>query len=765
MKIPRFFSYGMVLLGCLRLASLNARADWTFENLMNFDIYTVSDPANRLAVQGTVIYGLEFGQTLTANNNNPTFVYKVSTDGRGYTTFPDFGLTKGFQKGSGLVAAGDTLYGTTTQGDLGDPFSYGTVFSVKTDGSGFNVLNNFAVNGNGLSPTWSPITPQPGIVLCTLGPNPYFPQNGSIFAILTPPAFPFPVASSLYNFTGGSDGVEPDSVVFADGMLYGLATGGGAHGDGTLFALTLGVTDAPLRILHDFGNSATDAVAGYELENVMLSGNTLYGMTLRGGSVGGGTIYKINTDGTGYQILHSFTGDAANDGAYPVGGLAVSGDGSVLFGTTLGGGPFAAGTVFSINTDGSGFTILHQFSGAGDGGVPWSGVTVSGSSLYGTTSQGGAFGNGTVFKMTSRPAVSLRIVENAAVLGWSDHMSGFSPQLGATLHGPFQTVVGVTSPYTNPITSTELYVRLVSNPHPPTVITLMASNVTANSATLDGSILPNGADTAAWFQYGLDTNYGQSTSSNLISLTNESEVVVTSPISGLIPLAGTTYHFQLIGTNSAGTNYGLDEVFNYAPPPGPLTLPASNITSYSATLNGSDTPTGTNTSYFFEYGTDTNYGQVTSQTSLTTSSNLVFLSNSISGLAPFTLYHYQLVVDDDGTQLGGDLTFQTAALPAVVVTYGIQDGESGPDFVSLEMSVNGEGSPAVAYFEYGTNTNYGMTTPNNYTTAPYNNTVFFTNTVYFDGLMTNTFYHFRAVAFNSAPGKSVGDDFTFYTGF
>jgi len=94
-------------------------------------------------------------------------------------------------------------------------------------------------------------------------------------------------------------------------------------------------------------------------------GNTLYGTAYNGGSSGNGTVFKVNTDGTGFTNLHSFSrrdnlAYTNDDGAFPSTGLVSNGD--TLFGTTLAGGTSAGGTLFSINSDGAGFTNLHSFT-------------------------------------------------------------------------------------------------------------------------------------------------------------------------------------------------------------------------------------------------------------------------------------------------------------------------------------------------------------------------------------------------------------------
>ena len=101
----------------------------------------------------------------------------------------------------------------------------------------------------------------------------------------------------------------------------------------------------------------------------------------------------MNTDGTGFTVLKNFAG---SDGAYPRAGLTLSG--STLYGTTWSGGISNYGTVFQVNTDGTGFMVLKNFTSS-DGASPWAGLTLSGPTLYGTTDGGGNLGNGTVFKL------------------------------------------------------------------------------------------------------------------------------------------------------------------------------------------------------------------------------------------------------------------------------------------------------------------------------------------------------------------------------
>jgi len=188
-----------------------------------------------------------------------------------------------------------------------------------------------------------------------------------------------------------SDGANPqDGVILSSNRFYGITIYGGSNGVGTVFALNTDGTG--FTNLYNF----TGGIDGYEpCRSLLLSGNTLYGTALSGGSNGDGTIFALNTDGTGFTNLYAFTG--GSNGETPLGGLILSSN--TLYGTTRSGGIFGAGTIFAMNTDGTGFTNLHSFNSfnVNDGAGPNGGLILLGNTLYGTTFQGGSNNDGTVF--------------------------------------------------------------------------------------------------------------------------------------------------------------------------------------------------------------------------------------------------------------------------------------------------------------------------------------------------------------------------------
>jgi uncharacterized repeat protein (TIGR03803 family) len=118
-------------------------------------------------------------------------------------------------------------------------------------------------------------------------------------------------------------------------------------------------------------------------------------MTALGGDEDKGIIFKINTDGTDYAVLHEFLG-GAEDGATPYGPLTINGD--ILYGTTVYGGDSNLGTLFQMGIDGSDFSVLYEFSGGvDDGSQPRGNVYLHNDVLYGMTTYGGDSDKGTIF--------------------------------------------------------------------------------------------------------------------------------------------------------------------------------------------------------------------------------------------------------------------------------------------------------------------------------------------------------------------------------
>jgi uncharacterized repeat protein (TIGR03803 family) len=205
--------------------------------------------------------------------------------------------------------------------------------------------------------------------------------------------------TNVHVFNYPDDGAKPQAgLILSGNTLYGTTSGAGGNlGYGSVFKVNLDGSN-PTNI-YTFTSPSypnyphTNSDGAFPAAALILSGNTLYGTASGGGTTGNGTVFRVNTDGTGFTNLYNFTDN--NDGALPLAGLILAGN--TLYGTTEQGGASDYGTVFAINTDGTGFTNLYGFTGGDDGANPQAGLILAGNTLFGTAMGGGSGGNGTVF--------------------------------------------------------------------------------------------------------------------------------------------------------------------------------------------------------------------------------------------------------------------------------------------------------------------------------------------------------------------------------
>src|SRR5262249_35733858 len=122
-------------------------------------------------------------------------------------------------------------------------------------------------------------------------------------------------------------------------------------------------------------------------------------------------------------------------------------------------------------------------------------------------------------------------------------------------------------------------------------------------------------------------------------------------------------------------------------------------------------PGGADTTYFFEYGINANYGQTTRETDAGAGSSATSVSAGISGLTADTTYHYRLVARNaDGTGDGADRTVRTKANPKAPAIGSLAATGVGPASATLRASVNPNGAATTVHFELGTTTGYGTRT-------------------------------------------------------
>ncbi|HEY3429254.1 MAG TPA: choice-of-anchor tandem repeat GloVer-containing protein, partial [Cyclobacteriaceae bacterium] len=198
--------------------------------------------------------------------------------------------------------------------------------------------------------------------------------------------------STLLDFTGAANGGEPlYTALISDGtFLYGMTSDGGAFTNGTVFKIKPDGTG--FLKLHDFGSISLDGDQPFG--SLYFDGTFLYGMTIRGGVNGQGTIFKVMPDGTGYLKIFDFVGSATGTDPY---GALIS-DGTFLYGTAELSGANGVGTIFKIMPDGSGFDNIFDFS-TPNGTFPLCDLVYDGTFLYGTTFGGGTNNGGVLFKI------------------------------------------------------------------------------------------------------------------------------------------------------------------------------------------------------------------------------------------------------------------------------------------------------------------------------------------------------------------------------
>ncbi len=200
----------------------------------------------------------------------------------------------------------------------------------------------------------------------------------------------------------------------------------------------------------------------------------------------------------------------------------------------------------------------------------------------------------------------------------------------------------------------------------PTASTGHATDITTTSARLNGTVNPNNGATVYHFEYGTSTAYGTSVPSPDAPVGDDTATHAESQkLTGLKP--GTTYHFRIVASNTDGTSNGPDQTFTTLAPPVAVTGSATAISRTGATLNGTVNPSGSATTYHFQYGTTSGYGAVAPVPDGSGGSDNAAHPEqvAITGLSPNTTYHFRIVASSaGGTSSGADRTFRTARAPA-----------------------------------------------------------------------------------------------------
>ncbi len=404
----------------LVLAVATTASAQTFTLLHSFASGAGPNPVGSLILSNSTLYGM-----------TPSGVFKMNTNGGGYTNLHSFGGFAGNASGphAALTLSGTNLYGMTVEGGAG----VGVAFRVSTNGIGYTALHYFnSRETNGASPYGS-LTLANGALYGTTfigGAS----NRGTIFRMDTDGGG----YTNLHVFTGvASDGANPMGDLTLSGTnFYGMTSQGGAAGLGVVFRMNTNGTG--YTNLHSFTGYPNDGAG--PPGSLTLDGSTLYGMTQQGGKPPNnlGMVFRMNTDGSGYTNLHSFAG-GAGDGATPLSSGALTLANGWLYGMTSASGASNKGTVFRMSTDGRSYTNFHSFAGGtNDGATAYGSLTLNGSTLYGMTYYGGTNNYGVVYSLTDLPpapppSLTIGYAQNRTVVSWPSSVSGWTLQTNTSL--------------------------------------------------------------------------------------------------------------------------------------------------------------------------------------------------------------------------------------------------------------------------------------------------------------------------------------------
>ena len=375
--------------------------------------------------------------------------------------------------------------------------------------------------------------------------------------------------TTLHKFSGNAGGSFPNGVVLdANGAIYGATQGGGTCATcGLIFRLKSGGAGQwTFQVLHKFVTSK-DGIKPFGL--LTLHDGKLYGTTSAGGdpTCNCGVVFRINTDGGGFVVLHTFK--AGTDGATPVGGVLVATDGTI-YGTTAAGGTNGAGVIYRIAAGGA-FAVLHSFIGLPGTGPKGELLFGADGAIYGTQFGGGAFSRGTIFRI-GKSGAGYQVLHD---FGQSTQFAdGTSPD-GRLALGGDGTIYGTTSAGGSSNLGTAWSIKMSGS----TAAYRQLHSFAAGEATVphsgfviaaDGTLYGSGASggingDGALFQ--LAPKSGNVRDYSTLHSFNAATTQGDAPQSPLALAAGTLYGSTLLGGNPSSSicSGGCGTVFSFKP--------------------------------------------------------------------------------------------------------------------------------------------------------------------------------------------------------
>ncbi len=353
-------------------------------------------------------------------------IFAVKASGQTFTELYGFtrnqSLPDGANPQGGVLLSGNTLYGTTFNGGTKNA---GMVYSLSSTGGVLTAIHSFT-NGSfgGFNPSGDLVL-SGGTLFGTTGSGGKY-SGGTVYSISTNGGG-FTV---LHDFTNSPDGAQPTiGLILSGTRLYGATyTGGRTNSSGAVAGTLFSINTDGSGYTNFYNFTGGDDGRGPV--GLVFAKGTLYGITINAtylnsdGLVHWGTVFSVSTNGSGFKPLYSFTNTPdGSEGS----GLCLLGN--TLYGTTLYGGASHTGTLFAINTDGSNYSILHDFSGVNpDGATPVS-VIAAGNVLYGATKSGGTGGYGTVYSYDTGGSGF------STLYSFTDYPDGMAPMSDLLLSG------------------------------------------------------------------------------------------------------------------------------------------------------------------------------------------------------------------------------------------------------------------------------------------------------------------------------------------
>jgi uncharacterized repeat protein (TIGR03803 family) len=357
----------------------------------NLHAFVSGSPTDGASPVGLISDGnLLWGSTVQGGSQLNGLIFSMATNGTGFTPVYNFSNTTDGASPSELLLAGGAIYGTTTYSDgYAEP---GAIYRFDTNTATFTVLHGFTNSPDGANPSAGLILSGAMLYGTTVGGGTN--GAGTVFKLATNGAN----YTVLYQFTNGADGAVPrGKLVLVGSRLYGTASTAGTNGYGTLF--TLDTNGNNFSVLYNFSTAPapTTPYAGLTSDGAGM----LYGVSTSGGISNQGTVFALGTNGSSFNIIHSFTN---NEGLSPQSMLLFKN--GMLFGSTLVSGAGNGGIVFQVATNGANFTVLYNFTNALTGSNPKGGMVLQNNTLFGTANASGPNGGGTVFGLQLTPYIS-----------------------------------------------------------------------------------------------------------------------------------------------------------------------------------------------------------------------------------------------------------------------------------------------------------------------------------------------------------------------